>query len=76
MSFAIIQVIIGRLEERHTIRLLEEVNMTMNQIRYEPGRFFLDPAEVREIERPPMITLPEYQEKLGLGSRGVADDTP
>jgi len=64
MSFAIIQVIIGRLEERHKIRLLEEVNKTMNQIRYEPGRFYLDPAEVTERERPPMITLPEYQQKF------------
>jgi glucosyl-3-phosphoglycerate synthase len=76
MSFAIIQVIIGRLEERHRIRLLEEVNKTMNQIRYEPGRFFLDPAEVREIERPPMITVPEYQGKLGLDLSTVANNTP
>lgn len=76
MSFAIIQVIIGRLEERHRIRLLEEVNKTMNQIRYEPGRFFLDPAEVREVERPPMITLPEYQRKLGLDLSSVGKSTP
>lgn len=76
MSFAIIQVIIGRLEERHKIRLLEEVNKTMNQIRYEPGRFYLDPAEVVERERPPMITLPEYQEKLGLNTTTVNKDRP
>jgi glucosyl-3-phosphoglycerate synthase len=69
-------VIIDRLEERHRIRLLEEVNKTMNQIRYEPGRFFLDPAEVREIERPPIITLPEYQRKLGLELSAVADNPP
>lgn len=64
MSFAIIQVIIGRLEDRHKIRLLEEINKTMNQIRYEPGRFYLDSVEVIERERPPIITLPEYQQKF------------
>jgi nucleotide-binding universal stress UspA family protein len=64
MSFAIIQVIIGRLEDRHKIKLLEEINKTMNQIRYEPSRFYLDSTEVIERERPPIIALPEYQQKF------------
>ncbi len=66
MSFAIIQVVIRRLEDRHKIRLLEEINKTMNLIRYEPGGFFLETAEIRERERPPMISLPEYREKYNL----------
>lgn len=66
MSFAIIQVVVRRLEDRHKIRLLEEINKTMNLIRYEPGRFFLETIEVRERERPPMITIPEYRQKRGL----------
>jgi hypothetical protein len=66
MSFAIIQVVIRRLEDRYKIRLLEEVNKTMDQIRYEPGRFFLETTEIRERERPPMITLPEYRQARGL----------
>jgi hypothetical protein len=66
MSFAIIQVIVRRLEDRHKIRLLEEVNKTMNQIHYEPQRLHLEAAEIRERERPPMITLPEYRRKRGL----------
>ena len=66
MSFAIIQVIVRRLEDRHKIRLLEEINKTMNQIRYEPQRLHLEAAEIRERERPPMVTLPEYQRKRGF----------
>ncbi len=66
MAFAIIQVVIKRLEERHKIRLLEDINKTMNLIRYEPGRYFLEPVEIQEHERPPMLTIPEYRSKWGL----------
>jgi len=66
MSFAIIQVVVRRLEDRYKIHLLEEVNKTMNLIRYEPKRFYLEAVEIRERERPPMITIPEYRQKRGL----------
>jgi len=66
MAFAIIQVVVRRLEDRHKIRLLEDVNKTMNLVRYEPRRFYLEAVEIRERERPPMITIPEYREKRGL----------
>lgn len=66
MSFAIIQVIIRRLEDRHRIRLLEDVNKTMNLIRYELNRLHLETLEAQERERPPMISRPEYREKRGL----------
>jgi hypothetical protein len=66
MSFAIIQVVVRRLEDRYNIRLLEEVNKTMNLVRYEPKRFYLEAVEIRERERPPMITIPEYRQKRGL----------
>lgn len=67
MSFAIIQVVISRLENRYKIRLVEEVNKTMNLIRYEPGYFHLETVEIRERERPPIITLAKYRHKRGLG---------
>ncbi len=60
MSFAILQVIFRRLEDRHKLRLLEEVNRSMKLIRREPGRYFLDIEEIGDVERPPIITLPEY----------------
>ncbi len=60
MSFAILQVIFRRLEDRHKLRLLEEVNRSMKLIRHEPGHYFLDIEEIGDVERPPIVTLPEY----------------
>jgi glucosyl-3-phosphoglycerate synthase len=68
MAFAIIQVAIRRLEARHKIRLLEEMNETMNLIRYQPGYFYLEAVEIQEHERPPMVTLPEYRARRGIPS--------
>lgn len=36
----------------------------MKSIRYEQDRFYLEVSEIIEQERPPMITLPEYQGKF------------
>jgi hypothetical protein len=66
MSFAIIQVVMSRLEERHHIDLLEDANLTMNLIRYGPNRYYLETVEIQERERPPMLTIPEYRQQRGL----------
>ena len=66
MSFAIIQVVMQRLEAHHKLRLLEDINKTMKLIRYEPRRFYLEVEEIGDRERPPMITIPEYRQKRGL----------
>jgi glucosyl-3-phosphoglycerate synthase len=63
MSFAIIQTVMRKMERRFGRNFLEEVNKTMKLIHYEAGRFSLDIEEIAELERPPMIDLPEYQEK-------------
>ena len=63
MSFAIIQTVMRRLEQRYGWDILEEVNNTMKLIRYEPGRFFLEVEKIAEHERPPINTLPEYQKR-------------
>jgi len=60
MSFTILQTVFHKLERRFGRRLLEEVNRTMKLIRYEPGQFFLEVEELAELERPPMIEIPEY----------------
>lgn len=67
MSFTIMQVVFNRLEERHKIDLLEDANLTMNLIRFGPNRYYLEPEELREHERPPMISIPEYRLKRNLG---------
>ncbi|RMF47457.1 MAG: glucosyl-3-phosphoglycerate synthase, partial [Anaerolineae bacterium] len=66
MSFTIIQVFMQRLSKRHGITLLQEANTTMNMPRYTQTRFYLASEELRERERPPMVSIPEYREKFGL----------
>lgn len=66
MSFAIIQTILSKLEERFETNFLEEINSTMNTIQYEGDRFFLKVNEITELERPPMITVNEYRQKFKL----------
>jgi glucosyl-3-phosphoglycerate synthase len=63
MSFTILQAVLRKLEPRYNRSILEEVNKSMKLIRYEEGGYYLDVEEVAERERPPMITLPEYQAK-------------
>jgi glucosyl-3-phosphoglycerate synthase len=64
MSFAIIQAVIRKLESRYGQNFLENVNKTMKLIRYEQDNFMLDIEEIAERDRPPMIELPEYRERL------------
>ncbi len=63
MSFAIIQTVLHKLEARYERAIVEDVNKTMKLIRYSNGGYFLDVEEVAELERPPMIRVPAYQER-------------
>jgi glucosyl-3-phosphoglycerate synthase len=63
MSFAIIQTVMRRLEKRYGIKMLEDVNKTMKLIRYDQQRLQLDVDEIAELERIPMIEVPEYRER-------------
>ncbi len=64
MAFAILQVFIDRLEHRFETTLLDKANRSMKLIVQEPGRFGLEIAEISDIERPPMRSLPEYLSKF------------
>ena len=64
MSFAIIQAVMRKLESRYGQTILENVNRTMKLIRYERDSFMLEIEEIAERDRPPMIELPEYRERL------------
>jgi hypothetical protein len=46
--------------------MVEDVNRTMKSIRYEPGHYYLEVEEIAELERPPMLEVPEYRQKRGL----------
>ncbi len=65
MSFAIIQAVMHKLESRYGQSILENVNRTMKLIRYEQDSFRLDIEEIAERDRPPMVEIPEYCERLG-----------
>jgi len=63
MAFAITQVVMQRMEQRQRVHLLEPVNQTMKLITYaEDGGFHLELREIRDHERPAIVTLPEYRE--------------
>ncbi len=67
MSFAIIQVVMRRLEDRHRLHLLDDVQMTMKLIFQEAGRYYLREEEICAQERPPIISLLEYARRQPLG---------
>jgi glycosyltransferase involved in cell wall biosynthesis len=62
MSFAIIQTVLRKLESRYERSIIEDVNKSMKLIRYAKGEYSLGVEEVAEHERPPMVTIPAYQE--------------
>ena len=63
MSFTILQAAISKLEERHRIELLTEVGRGMKVIGQEKDRFNLEVREVADSLRPPMRSVPAYQER-------------
>jgi glucosyl-3-phosphoglycerate synthase len=61
MAFAIIQVVMQRLEARERLRLLDPINQSLQLIQYlDGGGFHLDARDIRDHERPAMRSIPEY----------------
>jgi glycosyltransferase involved in cell wall biosynthesis/nucleotide-binding universal stress UspA family protein len=65
MSFAIIQTVIRKIDRRDGLQLLHDVNRAMKLIRHEENRFFLEVERIAELQRPPMIEIPEYLSRRG-----------
>ncbi len=63
MAFEIVQVVMQRVGTEKGIELVNELNKSMKLIRYARDEFQLDIADIRALERPPMITVAEYQEQ-------------
>ena len=63
MSFVILQAVMKRLEERRRARLFAELGSTMKLPRSGHGRLSLEVIELADMERPPMIRIPEYLER-------------
>jgi glycosyltransferase involved in cell wall biosynthesis len=64
MSFAILQTVVRKLEQRYHLAMLEDVNKSMKLIRHKRGTYFLDVEEVAEHERPPMIEVADYRKRM------------
>jgi glucosyl-3-phosphoglycerate synthase len=52
-----------RLEERRRARLFAELGSTMKLPRSGRGRLSLEVIELADMERPPMVRIPEYLER-------------
>jgi hypothetical protein len=61
MSFEIIQVVMQRIGKARHVELVNDLNRSMKLIRQARTKFQLEVADIRPIERPPMVTLPEYR---------------
>jgi glucosyl-3-phosphoglycerate synthase len=62
MSFAIIQVVLQRLEERQRVHFLEDVNRSMKLIHASGGQLHLELRAVRDVQRPPVGSVPAYEQ--------------
>ena len=60
MAFEIMQVAMKRAAGGQGERLLDEANSTMKLISPEAAGFHLELQDITRVERPPMITVPEY----------------
>jgi len=67
MAFAIVQVVMTRVGEAARAPIVEEMNRAMKLISVDDG-LSLEVHEVREHERPPMITVPAYRRGRGLAA--------
>jgi glucosyl-3-phosphoglycerate synthase len=70
MSFVILQAAMRKLEERHRIELLTEMGRGMKQIIQDDDRFHLEVREIGDELRPPIKSVPAYQERRRSLRRG------
>ncbi len=66
MAFTLIQVVLNRVEDQQRLKLMTDLNCSMKLIQHTRDQFHLEVKELRDRERPPMITVPEYRQKRGL----------
>ena len=64
-AFAIVQVILTRLQDRARITLLEEVNRSMKLIHFDHDHLSLEVKQVQDVERPPMVSMKNPRIKIG-----------
>jgi glycosyltransferase involved in cell wall biosynthesis/nucleotide-binding universal stress UspA family protein len=66
MAFAIMQVVMLRAGEARQTEILNWMNASLKLIHQEDEEYRLEVIEIRDHERPPMISVPEYRAVRGL----------
>jgi hypothetical protein len=64
MSFAIIQAVLRKIEKRYERSIVDDVNKTMKLVRHTSTGYSLVVEEIAERERPPMVNVPAYYERM------------
>lgn len=64
MAFGILQTFFTRLEKQGNLSLKTKVYNEMLQYQFADNLYKPNPSKIVEMERPPMISLPEYQKKF------------
>ena len=64
MAFGILQTFFNRLEKQGNLTLKTEVYNEMLQYQFIENMYQPNPSKIVEMERPPIISLPEYQKKF------------
>ena len=65
MAFGILQTFYGRLRQYGLARGVDHFNTILRQFANRESGYQLSEHVIREVERPPMITIPAYQKKFG-----------
>ncbi|MEC7608763.1 MAG: glucosyl-3-phosphoglycerate synthase [Verrucomicrobiota bacterium] len=66
MSFGILQTFLTRMKRYDLVNKLPEMATLYRQFQAEGNRYDLLEKSIKEDERPPMITIPEYCKKFGI----------
>ena len=69
MSFGILQSFLSRIQDLGIISGLPEFNNILRQFQARNEEFETIEYHIVEEERPPMLTIPEYREKMGLDKK-------
>jgi glucosyl-3-phosphoglycerate synthase len=64
MAFRIMQVAFERLDEDDKIKMMTDMNRTMQLVKRRGEDHRLEPKEITGVERPPIDTVKQYKEKM------------
>jgi hypothetical protein len=72
MAFGVLRTFFARLTRDQKAQLADELPTIMRQFVVTEGKFDQVAHTIEEVERPPMIDIPEYQQKFRLTPEPLA----